>query len=467
MILLIANSPLVLDDDVIYCKPNGFREGNEYVQGEQMSQLSRRALLIILCLLTGVFGTQLVAQAGGEIKIIKVNGRNARMASSDGVLAGKTLYVAGQDGRASDGSIPADFQQEVGQSLHNVQNVLRAAGMDFGDVVWMHVYVKSAQDVAAMNDVYWKSIGTHPPTRTVLVVGGLPTEEKVEISCIAVAGSVKRQVIHPQGWPQGPHIDPAGIQVGEMLYMSAQDGADLLTGKISEDYGTEVKQALDNVGTILKTANMSMANVVWVNPYMASTEAKLEAQNAAGPIAHNGQPQQPQSRVMNKVYASYFEFGNTPGRGTIQVVDLPNKAHIVFSCIAGADLSKRKSIQIRNMKLSPTASPGVIYEDTYYMSGKSGFIPDQGIVTQDVGLQLRQTMRNLLDDLQGADMDFPDVVQATVYLREMSYVDQVVPLYGTFFKGSYPAQTLLQNSFDMKTSTGEQISFIAVRQPKH
>jgi enamine deaminase RidA (YjgF/YER057c/UK114 family) len=432
-----------------------------------MSQLLRRALFIIFGISAGIFGMQLMAQTGGELKIIKVSGRNAGPASSDGVLAGETLYVAGQDGRAADGSISANFQQEVEQSLHNVQGVLHTAGMDFGNVVWMHVYVKSAQDVAAMNDVYWKSIGAHPPARTVLVVGGLPGEEKIEISCIAVASTIQRQVIHPQGWPQGPHIDPAGIRVGEMLYMSAQDGADRITGKISVDYGAEVKQSLDNVGTILKAANMSMANVVWVNPYMASTEAKLEAQNASGPIAHNGQPQQPQARVMNKVYASYFEFGNTPGRGTIQVVDLPNKAHIVFSCIAGADLSKRKSIQIRNMKLSPTASPGVIYGDTYYMSGKSGFIPDQGIVTQDVGLQLRQTMRNLLDDLQGADMDFPDVVQATVYLRDMNYVDQVVPLYGTFFKESFPAQSLLQNSFDMKTSTGEQISFIAVRQPKH
>jgi enamine deaminase RidA (YjgF/YER057c/UK114 family) len=431
-----------------------------------VSRLLRYGSVVILFLLAGAFGTQLFSQTGGVLKVIRVNGRNARQASSDGVLAGETLYVAGQDGRTTDGSLPKDLSQEVSQSLRNVQGVLRAAGMDFGNVVWMHIYLTNAQDMARMNEAYWRSIGAHPPARTVLVVGGLPNGEKVEISCIAVADSIQRRVIHPQGWPQGPRIDPAGIEAGDVLYMSAQDGADQLTGKVSEDYGTEVKQALDNVGTILKTANMSMANVVWVNPYMSSGEANLGGQNTPGPISHNGQAQQPQANVMNKIYASYFEFGNTPGRGTIQVVDLPNKAHVVFSCIAGADLSKRKSIQIRNMKLSPTASPGVIYGDTYYMSGKSGFIPDQGIVTQDIGLQLRQTMRNLLDDLQGADMNFPDVVQATVYLRDMSYTDQVVPLYGTFFKGSFPAQNLLQNSFDSKTSTGEQISFIAVRQPK-
>jgi enamine deaminase RidA (YjgF/YER057c/UK114 family) len=435
-------------------------------EGEQMSRLLRQGSILILCLMVSVFSAQLFAQSGGVLKVIKVNGRNAGMASSDGVLAGETLYVAGQDGRSTDGSLPKDLSQEVSQSLRNVQGVLRAAGMDFDNVVWMHIYLTNAQDIAGMNEAYWKSIGAHPPARTVLVVGGLPKGEKVEISCIAVADTVNRRVIHPQGWPQGPHTDPAGIQAGEVLYMSAQDGADRLTGKVPADYGTEVKQALDNVGTILKTANMSMANVVWVNPYLGSSEANSGGQSTSGPIAHNGQVQPPQTNVMNKIYASYFEFGNTPGRGTIQVVDLPNKSHVVFSCIAGADLSKRKSIQIRNMKPSPTASPGVIYGDTYYMSGKSGFIPDQGIVTQDIGLQLRQTMRNLLDDLQGADMDFPDVVQATVYLRDMNYTDQVVPLYGTFFKGSFPAQNLLQNSFDMKTSTGEQISFIAVRQPK-
>ena len=109
--------------------------------------------------------------------------------SSAGVLANQTLYVAGQDGRNADGSLPKDFQQEVSQSLSNVQGVLRAAGMDFGNVVWMNIYVTNAQDIAAMNDVYWKSIGANPPARTVLVVGALPNGEKIEINCIAVSSA--------------------------------------------------------------------------------------------------------------------------------------------------------------------------------------------------------------------------------------------------------------------------------------
>jgi 2-iminobutanoate/2-iminopropanoate deaminase len=102
-----------------------------------------------------------------------------------GIIAGKTLYVAGQDGRKSDGSLPKDFQQELDQSLRNVQAVLRTAQMDLSDVIWMHVYVKNARDLDEMDDVYWKQLITYPPGHTVLVVGDLPDNEKVEISCIA------------------------------------------------------------------------------------------------------------------------------------------------------------------------------------------------------------------------------------------------------------------------------------------
>jgi enamine deaminase RidA (YjgF/YER057c/UK114 family) len=420
----------------------------------------------ILVLVLGVFFVLCGARAqpqGGAYKVIKVAGRPVGAVSSDGVLAGKTLYVAAQDGRNADGSLPASFPQEVRQSLAHLREVLQAAGMDLGNLAWVQVYVTRTEDIAAMNDVYWKSIGANPPARTILVAASLPGGEKVQINAIAVGGA-QRRAVTPAGWPRSPHADPAGIQVDDMLYISAQSGADPKTGKLPADYSDEVKQSLENVGAVLKAAGMTMANVLWTNPYMASPETPQGTSNV---VAHNGQLQQAPVTAMNKVYASYFEFGNTPGRGTIEVAALPAGAHIVFTAIAGADLSQRKSIRPRNMPPSPTASPGILYRDTYYMSGKSGFIPDQGIVTQDVELQLRQTMRNLLDDLQEADMDFSDVVQATVYVRDIRDLDKVQKLYAAFFKNAFPARTSLQNSFDQKTATGEQISFIAVRQPRH
>ena len=422
-----------------------------------------------VCLLTVVMSPQLFAQVGGPFKWIQVPGKSAGKASSAGVLTNGTLYLAGQNGRNADGSVPADAAQETTQAIGNVRGVLQAAGMDLGNLAWINIYVVGANNLSAVESAYWNAIGKNPPARSVQVVGSLAGDEKVEINGIASSETVHRKVIHPSGWPQGPGMDPAGIRINDVLYMSAMGGVDPATGKMAADYPGEVKQSLDNVATILKTAGMTMKNVIWVNPFSS-------AGTNAGP--------------MNKIYASYFEFGNTPGRATITMENLPKQQHFIAFCIAGADLSKRHTTLPRNMKPSPTASPGIVYDDTYYMSAKSGFIPDQGVITPDVLLQLRQTMRNLLDDLQYApDMDFPDVVSATAYLTDIhTDEDAYLDLYGAFFeKGRFPALTVLQQTVlpPGEAAAGattpaapaaparlaalpakEQISFIAVRQPK-
>ena len=115
--------------------------------------------------------------------------------------------------------------------MHKLQTVLRAAGMDFENVVWMNIYLTDAHDQAALDDVYWKMIGSSPPARTVLTVAALPHGEKIEINCIAVADAGERKAIWPAGWPRGPHLDPPAIVAGEILYLSAQGGQDPLTGK--------------------------------------------------------------------------------------------------------------------------------------------------------------------------------------------------------------------------------------------
>ena len=393
----------------------------------------RRFLRVSVCLLSiPLFTASLTAQA---FKVIQPPGNTAGDAAySSGLLANGTLYVSGQGSGA-----PSDFAGQAAQALSKVQAVLHGAGMDFGNVVWINIYLTDAHNMEALDDVYWKTIGASPPARTVLTVAALPDGEMVEINCIAVADTSHRKAIWPAGWPQGPHTDPPAIQAGELLYLSAQGG------NPKSDFSAETKQALDNVSTVLKAAGMSMKNVLWVNPYMS----------AGG-----------QYDVMGKVYSTYFEFGNTPGRGTIQVVRLPRDQHIVFSCIAGADLNKRKAVRPRNMPPSKTASPGILYGDTLYLSAKDGFIPGQGMVTQLFDLQLRQSMRNLLDGLEEVDMDFSNVVFSTVYLREMKDNDQMNQLYSKFFKPPYPARTTLQQNLETGEEAAEQISFIAVGHPK-
>jgi enamine deaminase RidA (YjgF/YER057c/UK114 family) len=432
----------------------------------------------MVCLLAGFPSTQTFAQIGGPIQVIQVPGKDAGKASNDGILTGGTLYLAAQNGRNSDGSTPTDATQETTNALNNIRKVLQAAGMDYGNLAWINIYVVGADNLSAVESAYWKTIGTNPPARSIQVVGSLAGDEKVEINGIASMETVHRKVIKPSGWPQGPGIDPPGIQINDVLYMSAMGGVDPATGKMAADYPGEVKQALDNVATILKTAGMSMRNVVWVNPF--SSFGANTGGTGGGP--------------MNQIYASYFEFGNTPGRATITMEGLPKQQHFIAFCIAGADLSKRHTTLPRNMVPSATASPGIVYDDTYYMSAKSAYIPALGVISPDVLVQLRLSMRNLLDDLEFApDMDFSDVVFSTAYLTDIhTDEDSYLDLYAKFFKTKrYPALTLLQQTAIRAnggrpyrpapaagTSTPddesplanfpskEQISFIAVRQPK-
>ena len=412
-----------------------------------MRTLLKRSCILLLFFFAGSFNHSLFAQDQALKPIYPAGYKSNNLPYVPAVLAGGTLYVSGQGSLDAAGRMPSDFPGQVRQALENLQNVLRGAGMDFGNVVWLNVYLTDMGNLAAMNQIYWNTIGAKPPARTILQVAALPAGQKVEINCIAVADTEQRREIWPSGWKHGAHTDPPAILAGDVLYMSAQGDSNPVTGNRPSDFAGEVKQALDNVGEVLKAANMSYKNVVWVNPYM----------EAGGRQAYG---------AMNKVYASYFEFGNTPGRGTINVVGLPDGGHVAFSCIAGADLAKRKAVKPRNMPPSPTASPGVLYGNTLYLSAKDGFVPGQGLITSEFDLQLRQSMRNLLDGLEEADMDFSNVVWSTVYLRDMQDYGQMNGLYKTFFQAMFPARTTLQQNFETGVPGAEQISFIAVATPK-
>jgi len=176
--------------------------------------------------------------------------------------------------------------------------------------------------------------------------------------------------------------------------------------------------------------------------------------------------------VMNKIYADHFEFGNTPARATIHVSSLPHDANIEFTGVAVADLSKRRAVRPKNMKPSPTASPCVFAGDTYYCSAKSAFIPgpNLGIYAEDVENQVRMTMRNLLDGLEEAGLDFSNVVASNVYLDNLDEFAKMNGVYAKYFGDQPPTRTTVaplppverKQTAEGRWPMVEQISIIAV-----
>ena len=154
---------------------------------------------------------------------------------------------------------------------------------------------------------------------------------------------------------------------------------------------------------------------------------------------------------------------------------LPQDSQIEYTGIAVRDLKLRRSIRPKNMPPSPTASPCVFAGETLYCSAKSGFIPgpNGGVYGPNAPVQLRQSMRNQLDNLEEADMDLNDVVSTTVYLDNLSDTEAYDKVYRQYFKDKLPARTILQQILPTNRATDaeghypdvEQFSLVAVKRP--
>jgi len=106
---------------------------------------------------------------------------------SDGVVAGSTLYIAGQEGTdASDKLVVGGIGPETTAALDNIQKVLKAAGFELKDVVSVTVYLADIREFPDMNKVY-KSVMPDPkPARATIQAAALVNNARIEISAIAV-----------------------------------------------------------------------------------------------------------------------------------------------------------------------------------------------------------------------------------------------------------------------------------------
>jgi 2-iminobutanoate/2-iminopropanoate deaminase len=110
---------------------------------------------------------------------------------SQGIIANGFLFTAGQipldtaAGKIVDGGIV----EQTEQVMRNLQEVLKAAGASWGDVVKTTVYLQDLAHFPTVNEVYGKSLGDARPARSTVQVSALPRGAMVEIDAIAVVAS--------------------------------------------------------------------------------------------------------------------------------------------------------------------------------------------------------------------------------------------------------------------------------------
>ncbi len=139
-------------------------------------------------LVFGIALTILCAEFGRAQEHRAVNLSNAKgLPFSDGIVAGNTLYIAGQEGSDDSGKlVTGGIAAETKTALENIQKVIKAAGFELKDIVSVNVYLADIHEFGDMNTVYKGFLPDPKPARATIQAAALVNNARIEISAVAV-----------------------------------------------------------------------------------------------------------------------------------------------------------------------------------------------------------------------------------------------------------------------------------------
>ncbi|MEO6316005.1 MAG: RidA family protein [Chitinophagaceae bacterium] len=112
--------------------------------------------------------------------------------------------------------------------------------------------------------------------------------------------------------PRSTEVFPQAVVAGNLVFVSGTTGVDPATGKLSDSFEEQARQAFGNIKTILAELGSSMNKIVKTTVFMVTGN---------------------EFSILNKVYAEVFP-DNAPARSTPQVMPFPAGILISVECIA-------------------------------------------------------------------------------------------------------------------------------------
>jgi reactive intermediate/imine deaminase len=378
-------------------------------------------------------------------EVIQGSGTPAPMAHyCEGVLAGDTLYAAGQIASDYKTGVPPEarqdpafpyygshIQKQARYILGNLRKVFQAAGCDLKDVVKSQVFLTDLDDFFHFDQV-WKEFFPSPPPRTTVQVSGLLVPGcKVEIDLWGVQPKNARQVITGAKTPKPMAHYCQGILCGDTLYAAGQIASDYKTGvppEASQDpafpyYGSNIqKQAryiLENLKSVFDGAGLSFKDIVKSQVFLTDLNDFY---------------------FFDQAWKEFFP--SPPPRTTVQISKL-----LVPGCKVEIDLWGVKSnVHRRVITGAKTPAPmahycqGILCGETLYAAGqiasdyKTGVPPEARqdpafpYYGSNIQKQTRYVLENLRSVFQAAGCELKDVVKAQVFLTDLNdfyYFDQI------------------------------------------
>lgn len=109
-------------------------------------------------------------------------------------------------------------------------------------------------------------------------------------------------------------------------------------------------------------------------------------------------------------------------------------------------------------------SQAVLTGNTLYTSGQIALHPQTGeLVTGDIETETKQVMENMKAVLEAADMNFENVIKATIFISDMNDFAAINTVYGSYLnEKTAPARETVQVA-KLPKNVNVEISMIAVK----
>jgi 2-iminobutanoate/2-iminopropanoate deaminase len=186
---------------------------------------------------------------------------------SPGILAGDTLYISGKGDQLADGTHPATFEEQVRQTMKNVESTLKLAGLDFRNVVMSNVFLDRQENLEVAAKVYNEFFedGNEPACSTSFV-NWIPGGSHVEITCIATTDLASRKIVRPAalkdgGFEAAVAASPA-VWAGNTLYISSIDGSAPSGEPVAATVGEQVHRMAKRDVQILDEAGLKFDDII-------------------------------------------------------------------------------------------------------------------------------------------------------------------------------------------------------------
>jgi 2-iminobutanoate/2-iminopropanoate deaminase len=399
-----------------------------------------RAFAVLAC----VSLTAVMTFAQSSKQIIKTGG-NPSLPFSPAVKADGLIYVAGTLGTDASGALAkGDIKAQTKQTLENISTTLKAAGSSLANATSVMVYLRSASDFAAMNEVYASHWPKDPPARTTVIVPQplANADGLIEISMVAVANGAERVVVHPSDWIKSPNPYSYGIKTGNTLFLSgliSRNGKDNTT--VKGDVSAQTKTVLDNGAAILKQAGMSFADVVSARVFL---------------------PDDTTFQAMNAVYRTYFPSA-PPARATVKAGLTSADYAIEITMVAVKDPG-RKAITTPNADgsagtVNPNLSSAIQVGKRLYLAGITGNTANN---KGDVKAQTSEVLARVGRTLKAAGYEWSDVVDGVVYLPDMTKFPDMNAAYREVISKDFPARATVGTGL-MGADAAVEIMFTAAK----